>query len=95
MEKPMRIILPAAALAIAGVLAATIAVLAAGTTGSPLSQAALLNEFQTCAAQGLGAGCITVARTQDIILSAVPPGGAGAAPFAAASLILKSYGGDL
>jgi hypothetical protein len=95
MEKPMRIILPAAALAIAVVLAAPIAVFAWGSNGSPLSQAALLTEFQTCAAQGLGAGCITVARAQDIILSAVPPGGAGAAPFAAASHILKNYGGDL
>ena len=89
----MRIIRYAAlAAAIAGILAAPVAVLAWGTTGSPLGQASLLNEFQTCAAQGLSAGCITVARAQDIILSAVPPGGAAAGPAGAAIALVNNFG---
>jgi hypothetical protein len=76
----------------AAVLLASAIVLAAGTTGAALGQAALLAEFQTCGAQGLPAGCLTPARIQDIILSAVPPGGAGAGPAAAAIGIENNYG---
>jgi hypothetical protein len=36
------------------------------------TQAQLLTEFQTCAAQGLPAGCLTAARLSDIIASAAP-----------------------